>query len=122
MTGRLPYSMAGIAKPLKAVHCWLERQYNALSDLCETGASSWYGFVTFMGGAGYSWWQGKDPLDEYLTNVGTILLFILLNQSHRSDKAMHVKLDGVDPVKARDKLEAKTDREIEEARDLTPDT
>lgn len=102
----------------KQIHCGLERCFNRLSDLCERGISSYWGFAVFISGAVYSRWHGKAPLDEYLTNVGTVLVFILLNQNHRSGKAMHVKLDSIDPVGERDRLEEKTDREIEAARQL----
>ncbi len=40
-----------------------------------------------------------------------------MNQGYRSDKAMHVKLDAVDPNPERNNLETRTAREIDELRD-----
>ena len=96
----------------------IESQFKALSDRAECFLSSWRGFVIYMSVtlfcAGVWGWDG---IDRWLYISTTIVVMLLLNQGRRSDHAMHLNLDAIDPVAAHNRMEEATEREIEEARD-----
>lgn len=98
----------------RAIQC----RYDKLSDGAEWAASQWWGFLAFVT---FSWicytvwgWAG---VDGWFTVPMATLFLIDINQSRRGSKATQVKLDAVDPDPGRNRLEDKTEREIEAARD-----
>lgn len=96
----------------------LETAFNTASDHAERILASWWGFSTFIAVAllcAALW--GWDGIDRWLTITGTLLVMLLINQSRRSDTAMHIKLDAIDPSPEHNELEKHTQSEIEQSRE-----
>lgn len=95
----------------------MEVAFNCVSDEAERILASWWGFTGFslLGALCAAIW-GWDGIDRWLTVTGTLLVMLLINQGRRSDQAMHLKLDTIDPDDSHNEIESRSEREIKEAR------
>lgn len=94
----------------------MQEAFNCAADKLEYILSRWWGFLAYVAltlGC-FAWgWDGVDRF-TYLANAMVVLL--VLSCARRSDKAVHAKLDAIDPDASHNRLEERDEAEIERAR------
>lgn len=92
----------------------MQHAFIRLCDRVEWFFSRWYGATAYAATmllAFYNW----EVVDRWVYISNALLVVLLIGNSRRSDKAMHKKLDEVDPKAGHNKIEQLDEREIEES-------
>jgi len=84
----------------------LQRPFMCLCDRLEYVLSRWWGASSYVLSlfATYRLW-GWDGIDRWIYISGVLLVVLLIGNSRRSDRAMHIKLDEIDPRPEHNRLE-----------------
>lgn len=86
-----------------------------LCDWLEYALSRWWGTSLYLASMVVALHWGWDPLDRWIYISNAALVVLLIGNARRSDKAMHRKLDDIDPREDHNRLEERDEREIEKA-------
>lgn len=75
-------------------------------DGLEYGLSRWWGSLAYASSMLLVPWVGWDTIDRWIYMTNALLMVLLIGNARRSDKAMHIKLDEIDPREDHNALEA----------------
>lgn len=93
----------------------IQRAFMTLCDRLEYTLSRWWGTSAYIVSMAFALYWGWDPLDRWIYISNAVLVVLLIGNARRSDKAMHRKLDNVDPREDHNRLEEQDEQEIEKA-------
>lgn len=91
--------------------------FDWLSEHLERVLSTWWGallYFAILSFAALPW--GWDGLDRAIYISGAIVIILLIGCGRRDNKAIHAKLDVLTPDDTLNRLEERSEAEIEEAR------
>lgn len=93
------------------LRCLVNKAYIALCDKLEYALSRWWGTGSYAATLAAAWWWfGWDTMDRWVYISNAMLVVMLIGNSRRSDRAMHIKLDDAaqhvpDQLEKRDETE-----------------
>jgi low affinity Fe/Cu permease len=96
----------------------MDKLFILVSDHVEEFLSWWIGFSMYTVGMGVAYWLwGWDGIDRYIYVSGALILILVLGSGRRDTKAIHARLDKLTPDDTLNRLEERTEAEIEALRD-----
>lgn len=106
----------------RIVHCAfravMQHLFDCLSERIEWLLSTWWGVSAYLVGCVASYAvAGWDGLDRWVYLSGAALLVVLIGSGRRDSKAMHAKLDDIDDRDDLNRLEERSESEIEAKRE-----
>lgn len=91
----------------------IQRPFMCLCDRLEYVLSRWWGVALYVAGCVVFWLISWDAVDRWIYTSGVLLVVLLIGNARRSDKAMHIKLDDIDPRVEHNHLELHDECEMD---------
>lgn len=89
-----------------------QKAFIRFCDRLEYALSRWWGVAIYCLTLIAAWLRSWDTLDRWIYISGVLLVVLLIGNARRSDKAMHIKLDEIDPRQDHNKLERRDEPEM----------
>jgi len=95
----------------------VQHLFDCLSERIEHLLSTWWGVAAYAAACLACYiWAGWDGVDRWVYLSGAAVLILLIGSGRRDSKATHAKLDDVTEGQELDRLEERSEAEIEAER------